>query len=65
MDVATTVMGGVGTIVLSLVGFIVRSFRGDIATLEKTVRELETHVAVLLDRDRRKRLEDYDNQESS
>ncbi len=65
MDVVTAIVGGLGTVVMFLGGLVVRGLRSDISELEKTVYGIDKKVAVILDRDRRKRLEDYEQKEES
>jgi hypothetical protein len=64
VDVATAIVGGLGTLSLSLGGLVVRGLRNDITSLEKIVHQLDKQVGILIDRDRRRRLEDYEQKES-
>ena len=63
MDLATAIVGGLGTLAMSLGGFVVRGLRSDIDSLEKIVTRLDKNVYLILNRDRRKRLEDYEREE--
>jgi len=65
VDLVTAIVGGLGTVAMSLGGVVVRGLRNDITALEKEVNALNRHVGILLDRDRRKRLQDYNNQNES
>lgn len=57
-----TVVIGLCSIIVTVVGFIVKGAIQQQASLQETVEGLKTKVAVLLDRDRRKRLTDYEKE---
>jgi hypothetical protein len=46
---------------LGIIGYFIRDIINKLGDFEDHVQELSTKVAILLDRDRRKRLQDYDN----
>lgn len=80
MDLATAIVGGLGTLALSAGGLILHGIRDDITRLQEAhtkieddianlgdrlsnrIADIATKVAILLDRDRRKRLEDYEQE---
>lgn len=63
-NILLTVVNIVCTFVVGSVGFFVqRAIRAN-DELRQTVGRLETNVAILLDRDRRRRLEDYQREDA-
>lgn len=50
-------------LVVSIVGYFLKRLVGAVDTVEKEVQELKTKVAILLDRDREQRLNDYRTKE--
>jgi hypothetical protein len=63
VDLATAIVGGLGSLALSFGGIIVHGLRSDITSLTTTVSTLDKNVGILLDRDRRQRLEDYERKD--
>jgi len=49
-------------VLLGLVSYFLKRSMVTIDDLEKRVAKMETSVAILIDRDRRKRLEDYEQE---
>ena len=64
VHVLLAVLTGLCTLICAVIGFVVHGFADDQKEHTKRVTALEKAVAVLLDRDRRKRLEDYENERS-
>ena len=52
----------VSVVMLGVVSYFLKRSMGTIDDLEKRVATMETRVAILLDRDRRRRLEDYERE---
>lgn len=50
---------------LGVVGFFLRGVLSNLGKLQTEVQELKTKIAIVLDRDRRKRLGDYENENGS
>jgi cell division protein FtsB len=50
-------------VLLGIVSYFLKQRRGDQDKLQDQVQKLTTKIAVLLDRDRRKRIKDYDEEE--
>jgi hypothetical protein len=50
--------------ILGVITFFLKRILGDLDNVRKEVEELKIKVAVILDRDRQHRLEDYDDQAS-
>ena len=54
----------ISVVLLGVVSYFLKRSMDTIDDLEKRVASMETQVAILLDRDRRKRLEDYEREGS-
>jgi hypothetical protein len=55
----------VGLTLLAIVGYFLKKVLSKIEELSDTVGELKTSVAVILDRDRRRRIRDYKDDETT
>jgi len=61
-DILTQVVRFVIIGMLAIIGYFLRGVLRTVVTMEKQVNVLEQKVAIILDRDRRKRLSDYDRE---
>lgn len=48
--------------ILGVITYFIKRIIKQLDDMEKTVKELEIKVAIILDRDRRRRLQDYDGE---
>lgn len=60
-----TIVNAFCTVVISFVGFMLKRAFDNYDQLSKDVQSIKEKIAVILDRDRRRRLEDYQNEKGT